>query len=144
MAMTDAPDSVWPPYMPPKEDWAAPFWNGLSDGNLVLQQCEQCRVTTYPPIEEHCTACGSELTWITASGAAELWSWVTFHRVYYSGYPLDPPYTVLMAELPEGPRILATLAADVEPGSLQCGMKLLFSPLELALGTFIPGFRPLE
>ena len=144
MAMTDAPDSAWPSYMPPKEDWAAPFWSGLSDGKLMLQHCAQCEALTYPPTEAHCTACGSELAWVAASGEARLWSWVTFHHEYYPGYPLAPPYTVLMAELPEGARMLATLTRDVAPGTLQCDTDLQFEPLELAPGVSIPGFKPLE
>lgn len=144
MAMTDTSESTWLPYMPEKAAWAAPFWSGLSDGKLMLQRCTQCDVQKYPPTERHCAACGSEFSWVVASGRAKLWSWVTFHREYFPAYPLAPPYTVLMAELAEGLRMLATLAEDVTPDTLKCDSELQFIPLELAAGEFIPGFTVLE
>ena len=143
MAIIDEANQ-WPAYMPPREAWAEPFWSALSEGRLMLQVCDQCHLSIYPATEAHCTACGSSLSWVTASGQARLWSWVTFHREYYPGYPLPPPYTVVMAELPEGVRMLATLVTEALPENLQFECELLFAPIELAPGVFIPGFRPLS
>ena len=133
MAISDE-TNAWPPYLPPREAWAEPFWRALSEGRLMLQACDQCRVSTYPPVEANCTACGSELSWVAARGRAKLWSWVTFQREYYPGYPLAPPYTVVMVELAEGVRMLATLTTEALPQNLQCDNDLQFTPIELEPG----------
>ena len=139
---TQQPEPMsWPSYVPPRETWAGPFWEALSEGKLLLQRCDQCRAASYPPVDRCCTDCGSEKSWVEAAGQAFLWSWTTFHREYYPGYPLAPPYTVMLVELPEGIRMLATLTGDTEPSGLQCDMALMFSPLELSPGVFIPAFR---
>ena len=50
---------------------------------------------------------------------------------------------MVTAELPEGMRMLATLVTEALQENLQCECELLFAPLELAPGVFIPGFKPL-
>lgn len=60
------------------------------------------------------------------AGTARLWSWTTFHREYFAGYPLAPPYTVLMVELTEGVRMLATLPTDIDPACLYCDQPMQF------------------
>ncbi len=134
----------WPAYMPPREDWATPFWEAISEGKLLLQKCEQCCTLTYPPVDQHCPTCGAETIWSEATGQAQLWSWTTFHHEYYAGYPLAPPYTVMLVTLSEGVRMLATLVSEIEPVDLQCDMMLRFTPLELSPGVFIPAFTPVS
>ena len=137
-----AQPDVWPEYMPVRQPWAEPFWTGLSLGELMLQKCNHCARSYYPFVEIGCTQCGQEVTWFQAVGDARLWSWVTFHREYYSDYPLSVPYTVISVDLPEGIRMLATLASNINPAALKCDMALRFNPIELSTGVFIPGFRP--
>ena len=129
-------------YMPPRETWAEPFWDGLSQDTLLLQWCERCNIVAYPPVTEHCAGCGSPTTWLEASGEAQLWSWTTFHREYFPGFSLPPPYTVLMVEVAERVRILASLAADVEPASLRCDASMQFQSREISPGVFVPAFGP--
>ena len=135
---------LWPVYMPARETWSKPFWESLSQGTLLLQQCNHCNVTCYPPVDVCCTKCGTTMIWFQASGKAKLWSWTTFHHEFYPGYPLSPPYTVMIVELPEGIRMLASLAADVEPAGLRCEMKLMLNSLKLSADVFIPAFRPVS
>ncbi len=78
------------------------------------------------------------------AGTARLWSWTTFHREYFAGYPLTPPYTVLMVELTEGVRMLATLPTDIDPACLYCDQPMQFRAFELEPGASIPGFAPIS
>ena len=78
------------------------------------------------------------------AGTARLWSWTTFHREYFAGYPLAPPYTVLMVELTEGVRMLATLPTDIDPACLYCDQPMQFRAFELEPGASIPGFAPIS
>ena len=134
--------SGWPDYLPPRHNWSEPFWLGLDAGELQLSYCPDCKQVEYPPLVEHCRECNQPLAWKPASGKARLWSWTTFHRVYYPDYPLDPPYTVLMVDLEEGVRMLATLSPDIEPDNLECDQVLQFIAIEIASGILVPGFKP--
>ncbi len=132
----------WPPYLPLRADWTEPFWEALADGQLLLARCDRCNTVTYPPTDEHCPTCGSKHTWRAAKGVGVLWSWTTFHREYVPEYSLPPPYTVVMVELPERVRLLATLSLDADVDRLRCDDPVEFRPCELAVGVFIPGFGP--
>lgn len=132
----------WPEYLPPHETWSDPFWQGLSNGKLLLPHCHRCNKSDYPPLNPRCPDCSDSVSWLEASGSTILWSWTTFHRVYFEGFPLNPPYTVLMVELEEGIRILASLSPDIDPKSLSCGMTMTFSPIEIQPGIYIPAFLP--
>ena len=63
---------------------------------------------------------------------------------YFAGYPLAPPYTVLMVELTEGVRMLATLPTDIDPACLYCDQPMQFRAFELEPGASIPGFAPIS
>jgi uncharacterized protein len=128
------------PFLPATAAWADPLWSGLRNGVLIIQKCECCGNFVYPPVEEMCAHCDNAYTWHQASGTAKLWSWVTFHRTYYPGYPLEPPYTVLMVELEEGVRMLAALGADTAVEDLRCDMAMQFRPLRLSRDVLIPSF----
>mgnify|MGYP000005124494 FL=1 len=147
MAMTNEPGDrpvehdPHPDYLPPRKPWAEPYWEALPDGKLLLQHCEQCNAFAYPPVDERCSVCKSPTSWREASGQARLWSWIVFHHEFFAGYPLPAPYTVLMLDLAEGIRMLATLAG-AEPADLACDAPMEFLSREVAPGVFIPGFAP--
>ncbi|WP_056585298.1 OB-fold domain-containing protein [Mesorhizobium sp. Root102] len=127
-------------FLPQTESWAEPLWSGLHRGELHIQKCEPCGSFVYPPVEETCPQCTAAYSWHRASGTGRLWSWVTFHRSYYPGYPLASPYTVLMVEIEEGVRMLGSLDADTSVEELQCDMTMKFKPVRLSDDVHIPGF----
>lgn len=131
-----------PSYLPTQDDWTQPFWQSLKQGVLLIQRCEHCAINVYPPVEQKCGNCGTAFQWRQASGEASLWSWVTIHREYYPDYPLTPPYTVLMVQLKEGIKMLASLTQGAGPSELRCDLPLQFSPLELLPGRWVPAYKP--
>lgn len=57
-----------------------------------------------------CTACGSEgFGWTEASGAATLHSWTVLHHAFDPAFAREVPYTVVIVDLAEGPRLMARL-----------------------------------
>jgi len=132
----------WPGFMPPREPWAEPFWRGLTDGKLMLPHCHHCKTYHYPPVEERCAKCTIPLNWTESSGSARLWSWATFHHVYFQNFPLGPPYTVLMVELDVSVKMLASLATGENEAKLLCDMDMAFQSMEIQSGVFIPAFSP--
>jgi uncharacterized OB-fold protein len=115
------------------------FWEGLSEGKLLLQRCSGCRKLRHPP-GPMCSACQS-LAWETqqASGRGVLYSWVVAHHPPVP--PFEYPHPVALVELDEGVRIVATLDGVVRD-EIQIGMALRCEIVEVDDGFYLPRFRP--
>lgn len=61
------------------------------------------------------------IAWVRASGEAELYSFVTYHRSYHPDFPV--PYHVAQVALAEGP-LLTSRVRGVAAADLAIGMKL--------------------
>ncbi len=97
--------------LPVVTEYEAPFWNGLQDGKLMVQECKSCGHKQFPP-SPVCTECLSEkVEWVEASGKASLWSKVEFNKAYLKPYP-DVPYAVAVARLEEGPLVEGRFSAE--------------------------------
>lgn len=105
---------------------------------MALQRCTGCGHVRYPAAQ-HCPECLSEdAVWLPVSGAAELFSWCTFHRQYLSAYPA--PHTVAVGRLAEGPLFVAFLLGGA-PGDGAAGRPLAITYVEDAAGRVLPAFR---
>ena len=92
----------------------ANFWNGLSEGKLLLQRCARCSQTWHPPLDV-CPACQSlDIKWQTSVGTGVLYSFTTVHHPVHSIVEQWVPYTLCLVTLDEGPRILALFEIDNE------------------------------
>ena len=90
-------------------DPSAQYREGLAKGELLLARCVDCDHRRLPP-RLACPSCGSRrpARWERASGRGRIWSHVTFHKRYLPDGP-DVPYTVVLVELEEGPRVIAAV-----------------------------------
>jgi uncharacterized OB-fold protein len=113
------------------------FWDGVSEGKLLLQRCADCSELRQPP-SPMCASCSS-LNWDTqeASGRARVYSWIA------SQHPTEPdtdPRIVVLLDLEEGVRLVSNLVeidlADVHHG---LDVEVVFRNLE---GITLPQFRP--
>lgn len=83
-------------------------WQGPARRELSLQCCGDCGHWRYPP-GPACPSCLSgSYAWAPVAGRGRVLSWTVFHRQYFDELP--PPYTVVTAELDEGPILIADLA----------------------------------
>jgi uncharacterized OB-fold protein len=84
-----------------------PYWAAARKHQLVVQRCAVCGGAQLYP-RPFCLACGSDtLRWEPVCGTGTIYSKTTVEvRVLAE---LDPPYTVALVELDEGPRLLAHL-----------------------------------
>lgn len=97
-----------------------PFWEYVQQRQLRLQRCFACAHLWYPP-GPACPRCLSDRwAWEAVSGRGALLSWATFRRQYFESLP--PPYTVVAAELEEGPILITDIAARSD--ELRVGMPL--------------------
>jgi uncharacterized OB-fold protein len=92
----------------------AVFWDAAAGGRLLVQRCRACgHHQLYP--RPWCVVCYAvDVEWVKAGGSGTLYSKTTMH---VSVRPeLEPPYTVGLVELDEGPRVLALDAATAGIG----------------------------
>ena len=61
-----------------------------------------------------------------------------FHQVYYPEFSFEVPYTVALAQLDEGPLMIATVEEDTE---LQIGERLAITFRRLNDDLMLPYFR---
>ena len=111
-----------PDFPAPVEDpESAPYWNSLREHALQLPYCTACgRFFFYPrTICPRCHAAGVE--WRAASGRGVIYSFTVVRRAPSAAFAADVPYTVALADLDEGCRIVARVvpadAARVAIGS---------------------------
>ena len=82
-----------------------PFWEAGAKGALRLQRCCDCGHVRFP-IGPVCTACLSpDSEWAEVSKRGRVLSHLVFHRGYSADWKAEVPYSVVMVQLPEGPRL---------------------------------------
>lgn len=96
------------PYPQPDRD-SAPFWEAQNRHELVFQKCTKCGVVRYI-VGPLCPQCLSfEFQWIRSSGRGEIYSYTIVRHQTHPAFAV--PYTVLLVEMEEGPRVIAQLRA---------------------------------
>jgi uncharacterized protein len=131
--------------LPPITNLNRPYWDGLREGVLRMQQCTACRMIFYPPAPL-CPDCWSTaLEWVPLSGRGTVNSWVVFHQAYLKGYDNEVPFNVAEVTLSEGPRLMTNLV-EVANEEIEIGMPVdvVFASVtdEVTLAKFRPGSRP--
>ncbi len=120
----------------------APFWEGCDRGELLLRRCEACGERSYYP-RRLCPHCGSErLAWERAAGRGTVYSHSEICISFYGGaWESQLPYTVVLVDLDEGPRMLSRLVPGSPPARTGSRVALEFVEVE---GRKLPYFTVLE
>lgn len=114
----------------------SPFAQGLAAGVLRYQRCGPCGQALTGQ-RDACTACASvQLAWCDAAGSGTVFSASTVHRAPTDAWRALVPYTLVLVDLDEGPRVMAHGA----PG-LAIGLRVLARPVVLA-GQALVRFEP--
>ena len=140
--MMDATLSPLRPRPHPDPD-SAPFWAGLAEGRLLLQQCRACARHRFPPAETcpHCR--GVEAEWQPAGGNGRVYSWIVVrHPVPAEVFADEVPYVVALIDLDEGVRIVSNLVG-IEPEAVRDGMPVRLTFRDSG-GRVLHAFRPEE
>ncbi len=103
------PDLPRPIPLPDRD--SAPFWEAVNRHELVFQKCSGCGHTRFP-VMPNCDRCLSfDFEWAPASGKGSVYSFTVAH---YQAHPdLPTPYTVLLVQTDDGPRMVGRLEAPV-------------------------------
>jgi uncharacterized OB-fold protein len=107
-------------------DVAAPFWDGLRQGEIRFQQCDACaRAIFYPrPFCPYCLAGEELLTWRTAAGTGTLYTYSTIHSPPTAADADRVPYTLGFVELDEGVFLFGELDGGDAGDAFAIGMAM--------------------
>ena len=95
---------------------SAPFSEGLRLGILRYQRCRGCG-GAQTLVRYACQHCGDDrLTWHDAAGSATVRAVTVVARASSDEFRPLVPYTLVLADLDEGPRLMGHAAAGVQIG----------------------------
>jgi len=116
-----------------------PHWAGIAAGELRLQRCTACDLAVFYPraVCPHCF--GAPLTWFTARGTGQVYSYTVVHRAF-GEFADQAPFTVALVDLDEGVRMM-TRIVDAAPGQVEIGLPVELTVRQIA-GAGLPCFRP--
>lgn len=110
-------------------------------GRLVFQRCEACGTPRHPP-RILCAGCGSEgASWVPSEGRGTVFSWTVVHQAPHPAFASQVPYAVVVVELAEGVRIVASLR-ELAPADLELGLPVQVGLEEVSEGVLLPCVRP--
>ena len=96
------------PY-PHRDRDTAPFWEAQDQHELKFQQCSQCQTVRYL-VGPLCPECRSfDFDWVASSGKGTIHSYTVVRHQTHPAFPV--PYTIVLVEMEEGPRVIAQLRA---------------------------------
>jgi uncharacterized OB-fold protein len=111
-------------YVPKPEGLNLEFFLRTVGGTLHLQRCDSCGHYRHPP-RYYCPECSSDkYSWVPSPGRGRVYSWVISHFSTDPGWVGEVPFTTVVAELDEGPRLVGTLRG-MEGSALKPGMPVL-------------------
>ena len=117
------------------------YWDGAKAGELLLQCCDDCAHTYFPP-RPFCPKCASRKVSIKkASGKGTLYSYVINHRPAAPGF--TPPYAIAVVALEEGPRMMSNIIdcpQTPEALVLDMALEVAFETIDDKLT--LPVFKP--
>ncbi len=97
----------FPRPVPEPDRDTAPFWEAQNRHELNFQRCASCQAVRYP-VGPLCPKCYSfDFNWITSTGRGMIYSYTIVRHQTHPTF--SAPYTILLVEMEEGPRIIAQL-----------------------------------
>ena len=106
----------------------------VAAGRLCIQRCAACGSWTHPA-RYYCPECSSpDFAFPPVSGRAKVYSWTVSHFSVEPSWKAHLPYVTIVAELEEGPRIVAS-ARGIAPNDIALGM-----PIRIVSETKSPDF----
>ncbi|MBQ0725569.1 MAG: OB-fold domain-containing protein [Cycloclasticus sp.] len=107
--MSEAIKNVLTKPLPTPDGDSQALWDGLKNGKLLLQHCDDCGHVQYYQ-QGMCRLCQStKLRHQAASGKGTIYSYSVVYRAPGPAFKDDVPYAVLLVQLEEGPRMISSL-----------------------------------
>lgn len=117
------------------------FWEGAERGELLIQQCEQCRRLWHPP-RPMCPQCHSvKMGHTRVSGRGTVYSWIV--PVHPLAFGFAAPPVVALIDLDEGVRLVSNVVG-VAPEAMRNDIAVMVDFEPTQGGKAVPVFRPCE
>ncbi len=115
------------------------FWAGCKRHELLLQRCRACGDMRYwgRPMCARCNAFETEV--VKAGGRGTVWSFTTTHHAFHPAWKDAVPYTVVVVELAEGPRMTSILREPSGEIRVGCNVEVVFD--DVTPEVTLPKFR---
>jgi hypothetical protein len=82
-----------------------PYWEFCRKHELRMQSCAECGEMRFPP-RPMCPRCQSmQDAWVRLSGRGTIYSWIVVHPPVLPAFAGDAPYSVVLVQLDEDPRL---------------------------------------
>ena len=108
---------------------------------LVFQRCKACGTPRHPP-RVLCANCGSDqMAWVPSAGQGAIFSWTVVHQAPHPAFASQVPYAVVVVELEEDVRIVASLR-ELAPERLELGLPVEVVLEEVSEGVPLPYALP--
>lgn len=115
------------------------FWEAASQGRLMIQECQACEHTVFPP-RVVCPNCFSQLEWIESRGRGKVHAKGMVHRPNLPEVFEDQlPLTLVVVELREGPRMVSQMTCN--DSTVQIGDKVQVSFERITEEYWLPKFE---
>lgn len=102
---------------------SGPFWNGLRQGKVLIQRCDDCDAWVFYP-RSRCSSCLSQrLRWHEVSGFGTLYTFTIARQPTAPHFADDTPQFIAVVELDEGVRLTTNLV-KVEESDIRVGMRV--------------------
>ncbi len=109
--------------LPTPTPTSMPFWNGLKEGVVKLQKCNDCGGWVFYP-RSRCSSCLSDsLEWREVSGNGTLYTFTIARQPTSPHFADEVPQHLAVVELEEGVRLTTTLV-NVAEADIRVGMRL--------------------
>jgi uncharacterized protein len=110
---------------PQPDDLDLKFYQATAEaGALCIQQCDECGQRTHPA-RYYCPVCSSDkFSFKPVSSRATVHSYTVSHFSVESAWKDKVPYVTIVAELSEGPRVVAR-TTSIAPSSVTIGMPII-------------------
>lgn len=113
----------WNKPLPQPTPMSAPFWDGLKEHQVRLQQCDACSHWIFFP-RAHCPRCAStNLSWRPVDGTGVVYTYTVARVPTLPEFADEMPQILAVVEFDEGPRLNTTLVGVAE-AELRVGMRV--------------------
>src|SRR5205823_5561849 len=107
--------------LPVLEGLSGEFYGWLRKHELRFQRCLDCDRWRHVP-RALCPSCqSSSWEWARSSGRGRVFAWCTVRRGLHPAFADDVPFTPVVVEVDEGPRMV-TWVVDIPPDELEAGL----------------------
>ncbi len=98
-----------------------PFWDGLREGQVRLQQCNACERWIHYP-RSRCPNClSADVSWHEVNGVGEVYTYTVTEQPTAPHFADEVPQKLAVVELPQGVRLTTTLV-NVAVSDIRIGM----------------------